>query len=330
VGLILLLGLSQLDVRHLAGRFGWILWGGSIALLVVLLAGYGVEVRGARRWLQIGNSLVQPSEFARLAMVVLLAGMLARRRGRLDTWRGLLGPLAVTLGTAGLIVVQPHMSMAFLTAASGFLLIFLAGGSLWRLLVTGAGCGGLALLAARAYHMGRLTTFAQGMQGEAGYQARQSMLGIGSGGLFGLGLGRGMQKHFFLPDPHTDFILSIIGEELGLIGVLGLLFLTGWIVLRIFAAGTRATSAFGSHLAWGVGLQFGLGFLLHAVVCMGWGPTTGVPFPLVSFGGSALIANLVAVGLVLSVSRRGGTPEPPPAYLGGLLLVQPHTGRNER
>jgi len=136
-----------------------------------------------------------------------------------------------------------------------------------------------------------------------------------------------MQKHFFLPDPHTDFILSIIGEELGLVGVVALLALTAALVLRIFGTGRRASTAFGSLLAWGIGLQLMLGFLLHTVVCLGWGPTTGVPYPLISFGGSALIANMIALGLVLSISRRGSAPEPAPNYIGGLLMVEPRGGR---
>jgi cell division protein FtsW len=326
VGLLLLLGLSQLDVRHLGGKLGWVAWGITIALLVFVLA-FGVEVRGARRWMMIGGSLVQPSEFARLAMLILLAGTLARRRGQLNTWRGLAAPIGVTALTAGLIAAEPHMSMAILVGGSGMAVLFLAGGSLWRLALTGIAGGGLVLLGGRAYHATRWGSFVQGMHGEEGYQVLQSKLGIASGGLFGMGLGNGMQKHFFLPDPHTDFILSIIGEELGFVGVFVLLALTAALVLRIFMTGRRASTAFSSLLTWGVGLQLMLGFLLHAVVCLGWGPTTGVPYPLISFGGSALIANMIALGLVLSISRRGNSPEPVPSYFGGLLMVEPRGGR---
>jgi len=326
VGLLLLLGLSHLSVRQLGGRWGWAIWAVSVALLILVIL-IGVESRGAKRWMPFLNGQIQPSEFARLGMLILLAGLLSRQRGRLNTWRGLAAPIGATVITAGLIAAEPHLSMAILVGASGLLLIFLAGGSFWRLLVTGVGCGVLATLGGRAYHAARLTSFAQGMQGEAGYQALQSKLGIASGGLFGMGLGHGMQKHFFLPDPHTDFILSIIGEELGLVGILVLLGVTAGLVLRIFTTGTRATTAFSTLLTWGIGLQLMFGFLLHTIVCLAWGPTTGVAFPLISFGGSALISNMIALGLVLSISRRGNAPEPAPSYLGSLLLVEPHAGR---
>ncbi len=332
LGVVLLLGLSRLEARYLSGKIAWAIWILAIVVLGVMLLGFGVEVRGARRWVPLGGALIQPSEFARLAMILCVASLLARAHGRLDTWRGMLPPVVVTLVTSGLIAGQPHLSLGLLTAASGLLLIFLAGASLWRLVVIGAAClgaGGAAVMLGltRGYHTSRVLGFVQGLDGAASYQARQSILGIGSGGLIGMGPGRGLQKHLFLPDPHTDFIMSIIGEELGFIGLLTLLLLTAVIAWRVFLVGRRAESRFGEHLAHGMALQFTLAFLLHAVVCVGWAPTTGVPYPLVSFGGSALIANMIGFGLVLAVSRRGVRAERTAPYVGSVLTQEPWFGR---
>jgi cell division protein FtsW (lipid II flippase) len=153
-------------------------------------------------------------------------------------------------------------------------------------------------------------TFLHRSGGALAFQPEQSMVAIGSGGLFGRGLGRGLQKYFFLPDPHTDFILSILVEETGFLGLLALFLVTGFILSRVFILGYRCRSRFGELLCFGVGLQLLLAFLLHTAVCFGWAPTTGIPFPLVSFGGSALIANLLGLGLVMSVSRRRVETDP--------------------
>lgn len=300
--------LAWFNPRQLAGRAGWAIWGALAILLALMLLpiGIAVKVRGASRWVPIGAGLIQPSEFARLAMLVCLASMLSRSRAALKTMRGVAAPAGVVLVTAGLIAAEPHMSLAILTAASGFLLIFLAGASIWRLGLIVLGCASGALLFARDYHWERLHSFFAGTS-ELGYQAYQSKLAVASGGLWGLGLGKGLQKYFFLPDPHTDFILSIVGEEAGLIGLFGLFALTSIVIARIFIIGRRSRGGFAELLAYGIGLQFMIAFLLHAAVCLVVAPTTGVPYPLVSFGGSALVANMMGIGLVLAVSRRPGT-----------------------
>ena len=338
VGVVILLGLAWLDPRLLSRKIAWTVWVvASLMLLVLVLpGGPGIEVRGATRWLPIGSSLVQPAEFARVALIICLAGILSGARGRLGTWRGLLAPVAVVLVTAGLIAIQPHLSLALLTAASGLLLIVLAGGSIAKLALVSGGVIALAAIVLQGYQHGRLADFFARMNGLIGggadpsYQTSQSIVGIGSGGLTGLGLGQGMQKHFFIPDPHTDFILSIIGEELGFLGLAGVLLLSAWITARIFRVGRRSSSTFGELLAFGIGLQFLLAILLHTAVCLGWAPTTGVPFPLVSFGGSALIAYLIGLGLVLSVSRRQGGRVETAEFRGNLLLSEPWRGRTAR
>ncbi|MBM3316588.1 MAG: FtsW/RodA/SpoVE family cell cycle protein [Candidatus Eisenbacteria bacterium] len=329
LGVALMLGLSRIDAQHYARRVPWIFWGLGLAALLLLLIpqGPGVEVRGTRRWLSIGGVLVQPAEFARVAMIVCLAAAVATRRGELRTWRGLALPLGIVFATAGLIAVQPHLSMAALTALSGLLLLFLAGGRPWKLGLAGGGAALLAFLVKRGYQGTRIDIFLEGLRGDPTYQVHQSILGIGSGGLTGMGLGRGMQKHFFLPDPHTDFILSIVGEELGLLGLLLLSSLTALIILRIFVIGRRSGVVFGELVAYGVGLQFLLAFLLHTAVCVGWAPTTGVPYPLMSFGGSALLASLTAIGIVLAVSRRSPGVRRP-SYMGRLLMDEPTLGRS--
>jgi cell division protein FtsW len=332
VGVALLLALSRQDPRFLSGRVGLILWGAIAVLLLLLVipAGPGVEVRGARRWMRICGRIIQPSEFARLAMIVTLAGMLARDRLRLRTWRGLLPPMAVVGLTSALIAAEPHMSLGLLTAATGVLLIFLAGASLWRLGLLGlagaALAGIVALIRGGGYHIDRLSSFAHGSGGLA-YQAQQSVLAIGSGGLFGRGIGEGLQKYFFLPDPHTDFIMSILVEESGFIGMSVLFLLAGFVVLRTFQIAMRSQSPFGQLLCCGVGVQMLLGVLAHAAVCLGWAPTTGVPFPLVSFGGSALVAQLMGFGLVLSISSRCAEHTLPFQNGARVILREPALGR---
>lgn len=329
LGVGVMIALSRLDVRFLTGRVAWIQWGSLMFLLLVMLMPWGPveEVRGARRWLQVGGAGVQPSEFARLGMILLLAAHLARHRHTLGTWRGLLPPVGIVVVTTFLIAAEPHMSLGLLTAAGGFLLIFLAGASIWRLALVGltglAAVVGIALLKGGGYHMARWGSFLAGADGALAYQAEQSVMAIGSGGLIGRGLGGGMQKYFFLPDPHTDFILSIIVEEQGFIGLFVLFLLIGFILWRIFLLGSRCGSPFGEMICYGVGVQMLLAFLLHAAVCMGWAPTTGVPFPLISFGGSALVANLTGLGLVLSVAGRSDSTLRPRGGGGAVVVNEP-------
>ncbi len=334
IGVVVLLALSRQDARFLSGRMGLLLWCAVAVLLLLLVLPYGpgVEVRGAKRWMSVFGRIFQPSEFARLAMLVCLAGMLARNRGRLRTWRGLWPPTAIVFVTAALIAAEPHLSLGLLTALVGLLLIFLAGASIWRLALLGlagvAGATGLAMLKGDGYHLDRIRSFLTEGGGDLAYQAHQSVLAIGSGGLFGRGIGEGLQKYFFLPDPHTDFILSIIVEESGFLGLLGLFALVGFILWRTFLMATRCPSLFGELLCCGIGLQMLLGFLAHGAVCLGWAPTTGVPFPLISFGGSALVAQLMGFGLVLSLSSRREEHLATAGSLGGVLLQEPTVGRS--
>jgi len=309
IGLAGLLSLSLFNMQTFPKRTSIIVWGGFLLVLFILLLpwGPGVEIRGTRRWMRLGGIMVQPSEFARHAMILHLAWVLANEKLNLHSWRGLRNPSLIILVTSGLIALQPHMSLGLLTLASGFLLLFLAGACLWRLAIIGIGSMGLAALGAviagKGYHLARVGGFFSGLSGDLAYQAEQSVLAIGSGGLIGKGIGHGLQKYFFLPDPHTDFIMSIVVEECGFIGLMVLFLIVGFILFRIFALGSRSSLRFSELFCYGIGLQMLLAFILHVAVCMGLVPITGVPLPLVSFGGSALVANMMGLGLVLSTAN---------------------------
>ncbi|HEV8239252.1 MAG TPA: putative lipid II flippase FtsW [Thermoanaerobaculia bacterium] len=308
VGVALMLAVMHLDYRRL--REPWVVYLlllGALALLVAVL--FAPQLNYTHRWLFLGGVSVQPSEIAKLALVVFLAYQLERKPDRVNQ-RELLVP---ALGAAGLmallVLLEPHMSAALVLAGVTCLLLFLAGLS-WRYI--GVAMAIVLPVAAAAawlspYRRLRLLTFldperdAQG----SGYQIMQSLIAVGSGGVFGRGLGHGAQKLYFLPYPHTDFIFSIVGEELGLIGALGVLALFAVVAWKGAQAGMRAPDAFGRYLAWGLTGLVVMQALMHCSVVVSLLPSTGVPMPFLTYGGSALVTALVASGLVLNVSQHG-------------------------
>jgi cell division protein FtsW len=224
--------------------------------------------------------------------------------------RGVLPPLAILGGLCGLILLQPNLSSAGLLGLTGFLLLFLAG-TPKRYLAIPVGAGALAVAVAletHPYMMGRVTTFAKFVFGGeldtrgAGWQLDQSLIAIGSGGIFGRGLGAGLQKYLFLPEAHTDFIFSILAEELGFVGATILLGLLALLVWRGFRVAARTKDPFATLLAGGLTLQLGLYAIVNLAVATGIFPTTGLPLPFVSYGGSALLANMAAAGLLHRIS----------------------------
>ncbi|MBI1798759.1 MAG: FtsW/RodA/SpoVE family cell cycle protein, partial [Candidatus Eisenbacteria bacterium] len=307
---------SRLDLRRVEAFAPWLL-GGAVALLALAVAAGHIS-HGASRWLRLGFVTLQPTDAGRLAAVVFLAWWLKRRPpAELGFWRGLLPPLAMTGALAGLILMQPNLSSAGLLALTGFLMVFLAGARLRHLAVP-IGAGALVVTVAlrtHPYMMGRFATFAHFMaSGEldnrgAGWQLDQSLIAIGSGGWFGRGLGGGLQKYLFLPEAHTDFIFSILAEELGFLGATALLVLLALLVWRGLRAAARAQDSFAFLLAGGLTLQLGLYAFANLAVATGLAPTTGLPLPFVSYGGSALLVNLAAAGLLYRISVLNGSHE---------------------
>ncbi|HUC93134.1 MAG TPA: stage V sporulation protein E [Paenibacillus sp.] len=277
-------------------------------LLIVLIPGIGVVRGGARSWLGISSFGIQPSEFMKLAMIIFLAKYLSDKQQAIVSFtKGLLPPLAI-MGTAfGLIMLQPDLGTGAVMVGASLLVIYTAGARMAHLgslaLVGVAGLVGLILAA--PYRLQRITAFLDPWQDPlgAGYQAIQSLYAIGPGGLIGLGLGMSRQKYSYLPEPQTDFIFSIVSEELGFIGGATLILLFLVLVWRGLRTAITAPDTFGSLLAVGIIGIVAVQVFINIGVVIGMLPVTGITLPLVSYGGSSLTLLLTALGILLNISR---------------------------
>ncbi|MGB8326094.1 MAG: putative lipid II flippase FtsW, partial [Steroidobacteraceae bacterium] len=278
-------------------------------LLVVLVPGLGHAVNGSRRWIRLAGFNLQASELARVLVLVWVASYAVRREAELrSTFRGLAKPLALLCVCAALLLAEPDFGAASVLVATGFGVLFLAGAQLrYVLAMAVAGAGGMALLAlSSSYRVRRLTAFLDPWADpfNSGFQLTQSLIAIGRGSWFGVGLGESVQKLFYLPEAHTDFLFAVLAEELGLAGValtlalfLALIWRAFWIARLAANAGLR----FQSYLAAGFGLWLGTQAFINIGVNMGVLPTKGLTLPLMSYGRSSLIVTLAWVGLLLRV-----------------------------
>jgi cell division protein FtsW len=302
---------------HVASRVDYTVWQkmalpmvacSLVLLILVLIPSIGVSVKGARRWLRVGPLSLQPAEFVKLVVVVYLAAYLARKEQRVgECLAGLAPPLIVSGLLAGLVVWQPDLGTAVVIGLVTMGLLFLGGARLRHLtgLVLSAGALLFVLVRTSPYRWQRLMTFLDPWKDptDAGFQMTQSFLAFGSGGFFGIGLGESKQKLFFLPEGHTDFMLALVGEELGLLGAAFVLVLFMVLVLKGFQIAGRAREPFGRYLALGITLLLGIQVLINAGVVTGLLPTKGLTLPLMSYGGSSLLVSLVGIGILLSISR---------------------------
>lgn len=279
----------------------------SIVLLVLVLA-IGVRVNGAKRWINIGFQL-QPSEIAKTAIILFFAFWISKNSDRMKTFKYGVLPFGIVLGViCGLMAVQPHYSGIIIIGLIGISMMVIGGMSFkWFFGIGGlgaAGVGGLILVS--PYAMKRVQTLFDSpfsdMQG-AGYQSVQALYAIGAGGLFGLGFGNSRQKYLYLPEPHNDFIFAIVCEELGFIGAIIIIVLFAMLIWRGYLIAMRAPDKLGCMIAVGVTTHFALQIVLNLMVVTGVLPVTGVSLPLFSYGGTALIMQLIEIGLILSVSK---------------------------
>jgi cell division protein FtsW len=280
-----------------------------LLLIAVKIPGIGVEVNGARRWLGAGPLQFQPSEVMKLALVLYAAGLLATTPSRLKTVKGVTGPLLVVGGAAMLLIAsQPDLGTALVIAFTLGALLIVAGVPM-GLIGKIAGIGlvlVLLFIVVEPYRAARLTAFINpwAHADSAGFQSVQGQIALGSGGLFGVGLGESVQKVFYLPEAHTDFILAVIGEELGIAGIFGLLFLYGLIGYAGLRTAKSAATRYAQLLAAGLTALILCQALLNVFAVLGIAPLTGVPLPFISSGSSSLLVLLATMGLLLNIAAR--------------------------
>lgn len=283
----------------------------SILLLLATISPLGHPAGGAKRWIGFGGFLIQPSEIAKLFFVIYIADFLSRKKVKVKSfWQGLFPPLLVLIVFVGILLVQPDFGTAALIAVLTFVLFFVGGGNLIYLLSLFSFSLPLAyyLVFSVAYRRERVMTMLnpyKDPQG-AGYQLIQSIIAVGSGGIFGKGLGESMQKLFFLPSSYNDFIFSIIGEELGFIGATGIVLLFIIFVFlgfRIVLKAKESKDDFAVLLAMGIVLLIAVQAFINIGVSTGILPTKGLCLPFVSYGGSSLAVNLASVGILLNIGK---------------------------
>ena len=293
---------------------GWLwLFLGLALLVLVLIPGIGVKVNGSRRWLDLGPLTLQVSEFAKLFLVVYLAGYLQRREDQVRSeWQGFIKPMAVVFAITLLLMVEPAFGATVVTVGAAFGMLFLAGVRLaqFLLVVLGSVLALALLLVSEPYRLRRLTAYTDPWadQYDTGYQLTQSLIAFGRGEWFGVGLGNSVQKLFYLPEAHTDFVFAIWAEETGFVGALLVVGLFLGLVMRIFRIARErelAGNGFAGQLCYGVGLIIAAQAFINIGVSTGLLPTKGLTLPLVSYGGSSLIAVCCMLALVLRVEREG-------------------------
>ncbi len=291
---------------------GWAwLFLGLALLALVLIPGIGVKVNGSRRWLDFGPLTLQASEFAKLFLVIYLAGYLQRREEQVRSqWQGFIKPMAVVFAVTLLLMAEPDFGATVVTVGAAFGMLFLAGVKLahFLLVVLGSVLALSLLVISEPYRLKRLTAYTDPWadQFNSGYQLTQSLIAFGRGEWFGVGLGNSVQKLFYLPEAHTDFVFSIWAEETGLMGALLVIGLFLGLVFRMFQVARQRVEAgdcFGAQLCYGVALIIASQAFINIGVSTGLLPTKGLTLPLVSYGGSSLIAVCAMIALVLRVER---------------------------
>jgi len=293
-------------------KSGWLALSISmILLLLVLLPGLGKTVNGSTRWIAMGGINLQPSELAKLFLVSYLAGYLVRRQHEVrSSWWGFVKPMIILSAAAVLLLLEPDFGATVVIGSAFLGMIFLSGARLGQFMVLIAGCiaAVAGLILSQPYRLERLMGYADPWADQfgAGYQLTQSLIAFGRGDWMGVGLGNSIQKQFYLPEAHTDFVFAIVAEEFGLLGSMIVIALFSILVYRALRIGLKAERVgryFHAYFAYGIALLLGVQSFINLGVSMGLLPTKGLTLPLVSYGGSSLIVSSMAIGILARIHR---------------------------
>ncbi|MBQ7140239.1 MAG: stage V sporulation protein E [Bacilli bacterium] len=308
VGIVLMLIISKFDYNKYKSKANLILGVCFLLLILVLIPGIGSVRNGSRSWFGIGPFGIQPSEFTKLALIIFTAKYLEKNQKLVtDVKKGVFPILGLTLLAFGIIMLQPDFGTGTIIVMTIVCMLFVSGvkmGFFMKIGVVGI-IGVVALIIAAPYRLARILSFVDPWKDPlgTGFQIIQSLYAIGPGGLLGMGLGNSIQKHFYLPEPQTDFIFSIISEELGFLGIIivSTLFLT--IIYRGIKISLNSKDLFGKYLGFGMIFQLSFQAILNLMVVVGLIPVTGVTLPFLSYGGSSLLITMVGMGILLNISR---------------------------
>lgn len=305
VGLFAMGITMSIDYHKYKKLTGLILIGSLVLLIAVFF--FGVEINGATRWLRIGGLSLQPSEIAKFAVILYLAKALDTKINKIAKFKTFFTYLAVCGVFAALVLAQKNLSVTAIIMIASFIILFIGGAKVLHMLPIGIGGLGLGMLliSTQSYRLARLTSFLNPWADPTGdsYQLIQSLYAIASGGIFGVGLGDSRQKALFMPEPHNDFIFAIIAEEFGLVGGILVIGLFIFLLLRGTYIASMAKDYYGYLLTMGIITVMGVQAIINIAVVTGSMPVTGVPLPLISYGGTSLVINLAALGIVLNISR---------------------------
>ena len=313
-GLFMMWVISNIDYRFYQKYYKLAYVIAFLALLAVLFIGR--TVNGAKRWIYVTDTLsIQPSEMAKLLMIIFFAAILVKNRDELNKYgKGFIKHLLLLVPIIGLLLVEPHFSASIIIIGIVAIMMIIAGCKFWHFLVTGAVVGVpgiIALILLEQYRLERVTTFLDPWKDAtgSGWQVIQSLYAIGSGGLFGAGLGESKQKYLYIPEPHNDFIFSILGEELGFIGCAIVIILFAIFIWRGILIAMKSPDMFGSLMAMGITAQVAIQVIINIAVVTSSMPATGMPLPFFSYGGTSLFILLCEMGILLNISKAGAKRE---------------------